>query len=322
MAGSTTSNNNSKDDDEENQLRNSMNKEDAAEIMIEREIPLIPRNNCVVKMLGQHKVSKLLEWSQSVKEDTHGINLKTKHEKIMFEKFYRVRNDFSKNITQKIRELQTNENVDDYIKPFNRIKYEIENIVKNRYWYAIQSNRLFIELREIISSNNKRLEVEEIEWLEGIYNQYVENGVEYNNHLDQISQRALKDMEFQQKMRRMSTGELQHRNTHLWGNMVIKSRNEKIPSVRGFSLGRAESVKLSKSSQSKPIEEGGEEEEGIVMKTFQSSRRVVPKKEEIELIVEEKNDEPVEMEEKPDEICRNVLDDIILEIIKSHGSPK
>ncbi len=311
------------EDDEENQLRNSMNKEDAAEIMIEREIPLIPRNNCVVKMLGQHKVSKLLEWSQSVKEDTHGINLKTKHEKIMFEKFYRVRNDFSKNITQKIRELQTNENVDDYIKPFNRIKYEIENIVKNRYWYAIQSNRLFIELREIISSNNKRLEVEEIEWLEGIYNQYVENGVEYNNHLDQISQRALKDMEFQQKMRRMSTAALQRRNTHLLGNMVIKSRNEKIPSVRGFSLGRAESVILSKSSQSKPIEEEEaveeeeeEEEKGIVMKTFQSSRRVLPQKETVELIVEEKNDEPVEMEEKPDEICRNVLDDIILEIIE------
>lgn len=309
-------------EDEENQLRSSMNDEDMSEVIIERETPLIPKNNCVVKVLGQKKVSKLLEWSQSVKEDTHGINLKTKDEKIMFEKFYRVRNNFTKNITHKIKELNTNENVDDYIKPFNRIKYEIENIVKNRYWYAIQSNRLFIELREIISSNNKRLEVEEIEWLESIYNQYVENGVEYNNHLDQISQRALKDMEFQQKMRRMSTAALQRRNTHLFGDMVIKSKNEKIPSVRGFAIGKVESVISSKSSQSKPIEEEEEEEKGIVMKTFQSNRRVVPQKETVELIVEEKDDDEDEMEENRDEICRSVLDDIILEIIESHGSQK
>ncbi len=311
------------EDDEENQLFNDSGKigiKNRASvlpvdnIMLEKSKLLIPKNNCVVKILGSSKVTRLLEWSQSVKEDTHGINLKTDSEKIMFKKFYRVRNDFSKNITQKIRELETNENVDDYIKPFNRIKYEIENIVKNRYWYAIQTNRLFIELREIISSNNKRLELEEIEWLENIYNQYVENGVEYNNHLDDISQKALKDMEFQKKMRRMSTAALRRRNTHLLNNMVISGDNVNIPSVRGFALGKAESIYFPQNEEKK------EEilENIVVNKTTKKNKKNV--KEQIG-----KNNSKGEGEmsylknkENASKECREVLDEIILKIIQSN----
>lgn len=158
----------------------------------------------LLKILRPEFLSEVYEWTTTSEVNDHGIVLKNQYEIDLFDNYFKGKKIFSSTIRNKLVHLEMNKRRNsiegsyfgnDYINlSLNRLRNKIEIIEKKRCWYSILNNRLFFDLRKQIMVSKRLVGAKDREHINEIFNEYVKNGIEYNDKMRELSCRALEGL--------------------------------------------------------------------------------------------------------------------------------